>query len=399
MPTCDAVVIGLGAMGSAALASLARRGCRVIGIERFEPGHDHGSSHGATRIIRQGYFEHPSYVPLVRAAYPLWRELAAEAGEPLINITGIVEIGAPESELVAGTLAASRLHGLTHDVLDAAALRRCFPLIQVPDRYIAVFQPDGGFLRAEPAIRALLARARAAGAVLQTGETVRAIEPSGAGVRVVTTRGVIDAGCAVVSAGAWVKTLLPELPVAIRVTRQVLGWFAPRDPALFAKDRFPVFLLQNADGIFYGFPDDGTGSVKVAKHHHADEAVDPDGCDRVVSAADEAMIRSCLAAHLPAANGPRVAATTCLYTMTPDGDFILDWMPGDGRVIVASPCSGHGFKFAPVIGEIIADLVAMGATAHDISRFAIGRFTPSAPCGAQSGAAPPNPGPRRQSPR
>jgi sarcosine oxidase len=374
MTTCDAVVIGLGAMGSAAAASLAWRGCKVVGIERFAPGHDRGSSHGATRIIRQGYFEHPSYVPLVRAAHPLWRELAAESSEPLINITGIVEIGAPDSELIAGTLAASRLHGLDHDVLDTSALRRRFPLFQVPDHYVAVFQPDGGFLRAEPAIHALLARARAAGAELRTGETVRAIEPRGEGVRVVTTHGVIDADCAIVTAGPWVKALLPSLPVAIRVTRQVLGWFAPRDPALFSKDRFPVFLLQNANGMFYGFPDDGTGSVKIAKHHHADETVDPERCDRTVSAADEAMIRSCLAAHLPAANGPLVAATTCLYTMTPDGDFIIDRLPGNGAVIVASPCSGHGFKFAPVIGEIIADLATIGATAHDISRFAIGRF-------------------------
>jgi sarcosine oxidase len=379
MTTCDAVVIGLGAMGSAAVASLARRGCKVIGIDRFEPGHDRGSSHGATRIIRQGYFEHPSYVPLVRAACPLWRELAVEAGEPLIEVTGIVEIGAPDSELVAGTLDASRLHKLAHDVLDAAALRRRFPLFQVPDHYVAVFQPDGGFLRAEPAVRALLARAGAAGAELRTGEAVRAIEPRGSGVRVVTARGVIDAGCAVVTAGPWVKALLPDLPVPIRVTRQVLGWFAPRDPALFSKDRFPVFMLQNPDGIFYGFPDDGTGWVKVAKHHHADEAVDPENCDRVVSPADEAMIRSCLAAHLPAADGPLAAATTCLYTMTPDGDFIIDRLRGDERVIVASPCSGHGFKFAPVIGEVIADLAITGATSHDISRFSIGRFAMSVP--------------------
>jgi sarcosine oxidase len=379
MTTCDAVVIGLGAMGSAAVGSLARRGCKVIGIERFEPGHDRGSSHGATRIIRQGYFEHPSYVPLVRAAYPLWRELAAETGEPLITVTAILEIGAPESELVAGTLAASRAHGLAHDVLDARELRRRFPLFEVPDHYVAVLQPDGGFLRAEPAVRAMLARARAAGAELRTGETVHAIEPHGTGVRVVTARGVIDAGRAVVTAGPWVKALLPNLPVAIRVTRQVLAWFAPREPARFAKERFPVFLLQNADGMFYGFPDDGTGSVKVAKHHHADEIVDPERCDRAVSAADEAMIRSCLAAHLPAADGPRVAATTCLYTMTPDGDFIIDRMPGHEAVIVASPCSGHGFKFAPVIGEIIADLATRGATGHDISRFAIGRFAKDEP--------------------
>jgi sarcosine oxidase len=377
MTTCDAVVIGLGAMGSAAVASLARRGCRMVGVERFEPGHEHGSSHGATRIIRQGYFEHPSYVPLVRAAYPLWRELAAESGEPLIEVTGIVEIGAPDSELVTGTLAASQRHGLAHDVLDAGALRRRFPQFRVADQDIAVFQPDGGFLRAEPAIHALLARARKAGAELRTGETVRAIEPRGSGVRVVTTRGAIDAGCAVVTAGPWVKALLGDLPVPIRVTRQVLGWFAPPEPALFAKDRFPVFLQQDAEGIFYGFPDDGTGRVKVAKHHHADETVDPDRCDRAVSASDVAMIRSYLAAHLPAANGPLVAATTCLYTMTPDGDFIIDRLPADGRVIVASPCSGHGFKFAPVIGEIIADLATTGATARDISRFSLSRFAQS----------------------
>jgi sarcosine oxidase len=370
----DAAVVGLGAMGSAAVSSLARRGCRVVGVEKFVPGHDRGSSHGATRIIRLGYFEHPSYVPLLRAAYPLWRDLAAKSGLPLINITGIVEIGRPDSELVEGTLRASRLHGLTHEVLDAAALMRRFPAFRVPEGYVGVFQPDGGFLRAEQAVNAQLARARDAGAQLRFDENVVAIEPRGRGVRVVTQSGVFDAGCAIVTAGPWVKTLLPGLPAPIRVTRQVLGWFAPRDRTLFSPDRFPVFLLQNADGLFYGFPDDGTRGVKVAKHHHADETVDPDRCDREVTAADEAMIRAVLAAHIPAANGPRLSATTCLYTMTPDGDFVLDRLPGEEAIIVASPCSGHGFKFAPVIGEILADLAIAGSTSHDISRFAIARF-------------------------
>src|SRR5271167_320419 len=196
--TCDAVVIGLGAMGSAAVASLARRGCRVVGIERYAPGHDRGSSHGATRIIRLGYFEHPSYVPLLRAAYPLWRDLAATSGPPLVNITGIVEIGAPDSELIAGTLRSSRQHGLAHDVLDAAALVRRFPAFRVPEGYVGVFQPDGGFLRAEQAIAAQLALAREAGAQLRVGEEVIAVEPRGAGVCVVTRNGAIDAGCAIV---------------------------------------------------------------------------------------------------------------------------------------------------------------------------------------------------------
>jgi sarcosine oxidase len=374
MTTFDAVVVGLGAMGSAAVSSLARRGCRVVGIEKFAPGHDRGSSHGATRIIRLGYFEDPSYVPLVRAAYPLWRDLAVKSGVPVINITGIVEIGRPDSELVEGTLRASRLHGLSHEVLDAATLMRRFPAFRVPQGYVGVYQPDGGFLRAEQAIRAQLALARDAGAQLRFDENVVAIEPRGKGVRVATQNGVVDARCAIVTAGPWVKSLLPGLPVPIRVTRQVLGWFAPRERALFSPDRFPVFLLQNADGLFYGFPDDGTSGVKVAKHHHADETVDPDACDREVSAADEAMIRAVLAAHIPAADGPRLSATTCLYTMTPDGDFILDRVPGEESIIVASPCSGHGFKFAPVIGEILADLAITESTVHDISRFAIARF-------------------------
>jgi sarcosine oxidase len=372
--TFDAVVIGLGAIGSAAVASLARRGCRVVGIDKYAPGHDRGSSHGATRIIRLGYFEHPSYVPLLRAAYPLWRDLAAKSGLPLVTITGIVEIGAPESDLIAGTLRSALMHGLAHEVLDHAALMRRFPAFRVPAGFVGVFQPEGGFLRAEQAIKAQLALAREAGAQLRIGEEVIAVEPRGTVVRVVTRSGVLDAGCAVVAAGPWVKSVLSGLPAPIRVTRQVLGWFEPHDRALFAPGRFPVFLLQNADGIFYGFPDDGASGVKVAKHHHADESVDPDRHEREVSAADDAMIRAVLTAHLPAADGRRLAATTSLYTMTPDGDFILDRLPGHEAIIVASPCSGHGFKFAPLIGEVLADLALTGSTSHDISRFALARF-------------------------
>jgi sarcosine oxidase len=377
IPYFDAAVIGLGAMGCAALESLARRGCRVVGIERFAPGHDRGSSHGATRIIRLGYFEHPSYVPLLRAAYPLWRDLEARSGEPLLTVTGIVEIGTAESEVVAGTLRSSRLHGLAHEVLDARSLMARFPAFRLPDDFIGVFQPDGGFLRAEPAVAALLALARNAGAHVRAPERVLAVERRPAGVRIATGRGDIDAACVIVTAGPWLKSLLPELAVPIRVTRQVLGWFAPRqasEAALFAPGRFPVFLLQNPDGIFYGFPADHAGAIKLAKHYHFDETVDPDRCERNVSAADQAAIRAVAKSHLPGADGRLVAATTCLYTMTPDADFILDRLPGHPRIIVASPCSGHGFKFAPVIGEILADLAISGTTAHDISRFSLARF-------------------------
>lgn len=371
MSDFDAIVVGAGVMGAAALYHLARRGLRVLGIERFEPGHDRGSSHGSTRIIRLGYYEHPSYVPLVRAAYAQWRELEAAAGRRLLHTTGIVEIGRPDGALVAGTLAASRLHGLRHEVLDAREVMRRFPTFRLPEGFVGVWQPDGGFLEAEPAIHALLGLAAAAGAKLRTGETVRAIEPHGEKVRVVTDRGTYDSRTVIAAAGAWMTKLFPTLP--LRVTRQVQAWFDPVDPSLFAQARFPVFMLESPHGIHYGFPLHPAG-VKIAKHFHLDETVDPDACEREISAADEAAIRLSLAEYLPAANGALNAAKTCLYSMTPDGDFILDRLPGAPQIIVASPCSGHGFKFAPVVGEIIADLATTGTTRHDISRFRLARF-------------------------
>jgi sarcosine oxidase len=376
MPSFDVAVIGLGVIGSAALAALARRGRRVVGIDRFAAGHDRGSSHGTTRVIRLGYFEHPSYVPLLRAAYPLWRELEVRSGRSLLSITGILEIGAPESDLVTGTLRSSRLHNLAHDILDPPSLTKRFPAFRLPGNFVGVFQPDGGFVRAEPTVAALQALARGAGAELRMEERVLAVEPRRDGVLVKIPHGDVFSRSAVVAAGPWLKSLLPQFPVPIRVTRQVLGWFEPaeRARARFTAERFPVFLLQNPDGIFYGFPAE-SGGVKVAKHHHADETVDADYYDRTVSNTDEAMIRVALKAHLPDADGRLLAARTCLYTMMPDGDFVLDQLPGCRQIIVASPCSGHGFKFAPVIGEILADLAVTGRTDHDISRFSLARFS------------------------
>jgi sarcosine oxidase len=372
MPAFDIVVVGLGIMGSAAAYRVAHRGQRVLGLDRFEQGHGYGSSHGATRIIRLGYFEHPSYVPLLRRAYELWRELEAACAQQLLHITGIAEIGPPDGMLVSGTLAAARIHALPHAVLAAADLMRRFPPFRVPAHYVGVVQPDGGFLRAEPAIRAYRALATAAGAELCDQETVRTIELRAGGVRIGTDRRIVDAGAAIVAAGPWTNKLLPNLRAPLRVTRQVMAWFEPRDATPFAVDRFPVFLLETPHGIHYGFPRDDVG-VKLAKHYHRTQVVDPDACDRVVSIADEAVIRSMLAEHLPLANGRLIAAKTCLYSMTPDGDFAVDHV-GSPHIVLVSACSGHGFKFAPVIGEIVADLAVTGATAYDISRFRLTRF-------------------------
>jgi sarcosine oxidase len=372
----DVVVCGLGAMGSAAVAHLARRGKRVLGLERYAPGHDRGSSHGLTRIIRLGYFEHPAYVPLLRHAYKLWHDLEQAIGRQLLHVTGIAEIGPPDSRLVRGTLACAHLHALRHELLAAPELMRRFPAFRVPPDYIAVLQPDGGVLDVESSIAALLALATAAGAEIRSGEAVRGVEPCTGGVRVVTDRGSVEAGAAVIATGAWMNSLLPGLAAPLRVTREVMGWFDPIDPRPFSGGRTPVFIIESRHGMHYGIPPQACiqAGIKIAKHHHRNETVDPDAYDRTVSAADETLIRAAIAEHIPAANGRLIAAKTCLYTMTPDGNFLIDRLPGAPNIIVASPCSGHGFKFAPVVGEILADLATMGATRHEIARFSLGRF-------------------------
>jgi sarcosine oxidase len=373
----DVVVCGLGAMGSAALHHLARRGKRVLGLERYAPGHDRGSSHGATRVIRLGYFEHPSYVPLLRRAYALWRELEQASGLKLLRRTGIVEIGPPESALVRGTLASAHLHHLRHEVLAASELTRRFPAFKLPADHVGVFQPDGGWLAVEPAFDAWISLAESAGAEIRSGETIHAVEQRPGAVHIRTDRGIVEAGAAIVAAGAWTKSLMPALAAPLRVTREVMGWFEARDPALCTPDRLPVFFLESRHGMHYGIPPERANvaaGIKVAKHHHRNEMVDPDDYDRTVSQADEALIRAALADHIPAANGRLLAAKTCLYTVTPDQDFIIDRVPGSPQIIVASPCSGHGFKFAPVIGEILSDLATLGETRHDITRFRLDRF-------------------------
>jgi len=369
----DVVVCGLGVMGSAALYHLARRGVRVLGLDRFTAGHDRGSSHGETRIIRLAYFEHPSYVPLVRRAYELWREIERAAARPLLHVTGIAEIGPPDGTLVPGTLEAARLHDIPHQLIAAPQLMRQYPAFRPPPHYVGVLQSDGGFLEAEPSVQAMQALAQKHGAEIRLGAPVRAIEPLNDKASVVTDDATIDAGAVIVAAGPWMASLLPDAGLPLRVTRQVMAWFAPHASGDFAAGRFPVFLIESAHGIHYGFPPFGAG-LKVAKHHHRDQTVDPDSYDRTVSAEDEALVRAAVADHLPGANGPLVAAKTCLYTVAPDGDFIIDRLPGAPSILVASPCSGHGFKFAPAIGEILADLATGRSTRHDIVRFRISRF-------------------------
>ncbi|MBB4039459.1 sarcosine oxidase [Microvirga flocculans] len=378
MATFDVAVVGLGAMGSAALFNLARQGKRVVGFEQFEPGHDKGSSHGESRIIRLSYFEHPSYVPLARRALEKWRELERDTGETILTVTGVLEAGYPGSPIVSGSLDASRQHNLPHEVLDAAAITRRFPAFKVPSNWVGLFQPDGGFLRPELAIRQFVRLAEGHGAQTRTNTRVLGIEPFGAGVRVRTENETIEAGSVVVSTGAWISAFAPELKPNLRITRQVLGWFEPLDPSLFTPERCPVFLLESENDACYGFPDFAGTGVKTASHREGATLPTADDLAQDGNAADEAQIRRTLALAMPDANGPLRQMRTCMYTRTPDEDFVVDLSPADPRIVLASPCSGHGFKFASVLGEVLADLALGKTPASDISRFRIDRFRPHA---------------------
>jgi sarcosine oxidase len=370
----DVAIVGLGAMGSAALFHLARRGVKAAGIEQFQPGHDRGSSHGESRAIRLGYFEHPSYVPLVRIAYENWRELERLTGETVLTTTGIVEAGRPGSRLVAGSLEACRLHGLEHEVLTPAEVRRRFPAIELPDDYSAMFQPQGGFVRADLANALHLRLAQEAGAEVLTDAKVGTIEPRGEGVRIVAGESTIEAGKVVVAAGPWISELVPELRPQLFLNRMVLCWYEPKQPELFAPGALPVFAIDGEDDLVYGFPDFAGLGFKCASHFGSGRLASADAARQDAGPADEARTRRFLEKYLPAAAGRLKAMKTCIYTMTPDEDFIIDLLPSDPRIVVASPCSGHGFKFASVIGEILADLSTEGATRHDISRFRMNRF-------------------------
>jgi sarcosine oxidase len=377
--TYDVAVVGLGAMGSAAAAQLAERGLRVLGLERFALGHDRGSSHGLTRIIRLAYFEDPAYVPLLRRAFELWRQLERGAGERLLHVTGALDVGRDGSRVFEGSLRSCREHGLLHELLDAATLARRFPAWRPAPGARAVFQPDGGFLLPERCIAAHAARAAAAGADLRCDERLLEWHAGGGRVRLRTERGRYEAGQLVLAAGAWMGKLVPALAPLLTPERQVLGWFAVADRAPFAPERFPVFVMDVDEGQFYGFPEFGVAGLKVGKYHHLDEPADPDALDRACRPEDEAALRAAVARYFPAADGELLRHAACMFTNTADEHFVIDRLPGAPEVLAVSPCSGHGFKFASVVGEIVADLAADDATRHEIGLFRLARLADRRP--------------------
>ena len=366
------IVIGVGAMGSAVIYHLAKRGFEVLGLDQFDVPHDRGSSHGFTRIIRLAYFEHPSYVPLLMRAYQLWRELQADISSQLLWITGSLDIG----EVFESSRRSCELHSLPHEVLTAAEIGRRFPGYRLPSDLMGLFQSEGGFLVPEACVSAHLMLAGRLGAEVHGREAVQGWDEHQDGVRVRTARSTYEADTLVITAGAWIAKLVPDLTGITVPERQVLAWLQPKSPALFQRSKFPVFNLRVKEGHFYGFPEFGVPGFKFGRYHHRYQKVDPDTMKREADGEDEYLLRDFAARYFPEGAGPTLALHTCLFTNTPDEHFLLDFHPDSPRVILGSPCSGHGFKFSSVVGEILADLVQLGKSSLDISMHRFKRFLP-----------------------
>ena len=373
--TYDVIVVGLGAMGSAATYHLAKRGVRVLGCDRLVPPHDLGSTHGETRIIREAYHEHPLYVPLVRRAFDLWAELERDWGEPVYRRTSGLMIGPPDGPLVTGSRASATRHDVPHELLDREAIMRRFPALTPEPGMVGLLEHRAGVLFPERAVEAHLELARRAGAELRLGEAVLSWSAEGNGVAVRWGAEQATARWLIIAAGAWLPWLVPALAERFWVERQLFHWFAPSaGPGWFEPARCPIALWEpNPGGIFATFPDFGRG-VKVGIHHEGPR-VDPDSVSRKTTPEEEARVRGLLHRFAPSAAGSLRQSAVCLYTNSPDHHFVIDHAPGLSQVVIASACSGHGFKFSSAIGEILADLVTGRTPEFDLAPFRLDRFT------------------------
>lgn len=373
--TYDVVVLGVGGMGSAACFELARRGRRVLGLEQFPLVHSHGSSHGHTRIIRTAYAEHPDYVPLARRSFSRWYELEQLTGRHLLTECPCLNIGPPGSEHVAGVRASVREHGLAATEMNGDEVGRRFPAFRLPDDYEAVLENAAGFLYVEECVRAHIDAAVSFGAEVHAEEPVREWKAAGNGVEVTTDRGTYRAAKLVITAGAWATRLLADLGVPLVVMRQILLWFSVqgREPMFRRDGAFPIFIGDPPEGTFYGLPAIDRYGLKVARHYAAPELPNPDGVNWDVTDADVAAMRPLIDEYIPGL-GAFTKGQVCMYTVTPDHHFVIDVHPRHSQVSVACGFSGHGFKFASAVGEVLADLAETGKTRHGIGMFSAKRF-------------------------
>ncbi|HZS57726.1 MAG TPA: N-methyl-L-tryptophan oxidase [Gemmatimonadaceae bacterium] len=357
----DVIVVGLGAMGSAIAFELARRGKRVLGVDRWEPPHTYGSTHGKSRIIREAYFEDPGYVPLVARAFEKWEEIERLSGRRIFERTGGLMLGPASGRLVSGALASAKTHGLQHEVVDAAAVSRRVPGLRAMADMVGVVEPRAGALRPEVAVSAYLELARNHGARIVTGERVTGWDDRDGLLRVTTAHETYTGERLVIAAGAWTSDLVRDLRVTLRVERQVQHWFRPATPTdLFAPERFPVVICEYAPGRYwYAIPGRDEG-LKIAIHHEG-AIVNPEHVDRNVGAEEVEYVRALLRTYMPSADGALIESSVCLYTNTPDERFLVETHPTHSNVEIVSACSGHGFKFASAIGEIVAERVTGGS--------------------------------------
>ncbi len=379
------VVLGLGAMGSAAAFQLARRGRDVLAIDQFSPPHIHGSSHGETRITRCAIGEAPYYSPLALRSHEIWREIEAETGASLLTITGGLILSSPArtarlhvDDFFANTVAAARRYGIAHELLDTAEIRRRFPQFLVRYGEQGYFEPGAGFLRPEACISAQLQLAQRFGAQVRTGERVLGFEPLADGVLVHTVRETIRTKKLILSAGPWLPQFIgAQFSAPFRILRQVLYWFDVYDIRAYVPENCPVYIweLQGPEQAIYGFPaiDGPAGGIKIATAQY-ENTTTPETVERDVSAAEVSAIHRVIAPFFAGLTGHCVKAVTCLYTQTPDSGFVIGPHPESERVIIASPCSGHGFKHSAAIGELLADIATGTTPCIDLSPFSLTRF-------------------------
>lgn len=358
----DAIVLGIGGVGSAALFHLAQRGVRTLGIDRFAPPHDRGSSHGATRLIRQAYFEHPDYVPLVLRAFDRWRELERLSGETLYHQVGLLQVGPAEGDVLCGVRESARQHGLPIENLSARDVTTRFPGFLIPDSCEAIVEQRAGYLLVERCVEAYVGQALRLGAKLHANEEVRAWHVDGSGVTVQTDLATYTADRLVVTAGAWASQLLADLGIPFEVRRKPLYWFHTRSDAYRADRGCPGFFFQLPEGCFYGFPQIDAVGVKVAEHTGGPVVADPLAVDRGLDQQDMQRVARFVNQCLPQATTRCTDHAVCMYTMTPDEHFVVDRHPRYPQVVLAAGLSGHGFKFTCVLGEALADLALDGRT-------------------------------------
>ncbi|MCE9629942.1 MAG: N-methyl-L-tryptophan oxidase [Planctomycetia bacterium] len=370
----DVIVIGAGGMGTAAAAHLARRGATVLAVDRFPVGHARGSSHGQSRLIRLAYFEHPDYVPLLRRARDLWRSLEQETDRPLLVESGLLSSGPPAGDVLAGTLRSARDHGLAVDRFTAREAMARWPAFRIPDDWESVFEAEAGHLAVEACVRGHAEVAVQHGGLIEAEHDVRGWRIEGNGVVVETAKESLAAGRLVLCPGPWAGGLLGPPEVPCTVLRKSLFWYAAGGLTADAAAALPAFAFDTPQGFFYGFPQLDHRGLKLADHSGGQVVADPFEVDRRIDPAEQSTIEHWLAAHLPGVGRRRTAHEVCLYTMSPDGHFLLGLHPAHPQVVVAAGFSGHGFKFASVVGEVLADLALDGVTRHPIGFLAPSRF-------------------------